>query len=542
MSEPHIITPRDHAAVKRRGLHAPPTTPDELHAWLRYVLDIDVPRCALLGGSSAPFDYLAHAFFEEGPPDCIVWACRGGGKTFYAAVATLLDLLFKPGIEVKVLGGSLDQSRRMHEHLRKLFERLSRSAQSQLIDGKFGKRSCRLRNGSCIEVLAQSHTSVRGARPQKLRCDEVELFDPEVWRAAQLVTRSKVCGGGQRIMVRGSVEALSTMHRVGGLMSELVAESGRVSGLGFRGSGEAIGSGITRSQNPAAPSRQLFRWGVIDVLEECPASRPCEGCPLFDECGGRAKPRGAAGSCRGHIGIEDAIALKRRSDRASWESEMLCIRPFASNAVFPEFDRALHIADHAGAVDASPLMCGIDFGFRAPTVILWAQVDVSGVLRIIAERSAAEVLMARHIEAVLAGDPGLGITAASGCEASRRLSLPIWVGVDPAGFQRSEQTGDGPAHALRKAGLAVRARRSSLHEGLRLIRQRLAPASGPPMILIDRQCHHLIASLESYRWPDDPRQDHPKKDGPDHAVDALRYLLINLERPSGAGVTVDQYA
>ena len=39
-------------------------------------------------------------------------------------------------------------------------------------------------------VLAQSQRSVRGLRVQKLRCDEVELFDPAVWEAAQLTTRS----------------------------------------------------------------------------------------------------------------------------------------------------------------------------------------------------------------------------------------------------------------------------------------------------------------------------------------------------------------
>lgn len=50
---------------------------------------------------------------HEVSADCVVWAARGTGKTFLGAVATLLDLVFKPGVQIKILGGSLEQSRRM---------------------------------------------------------------------------------------------------------------------------------------------------------------------------------------------------------------------------------------------------------------------------------------------------------------------------------------------------------------------------------------------------------------------------------------------
>ena len=35
-------------------------------------------------------------------------------------------------------------------------------------------------------MLAQSQRAVRGLRVQKLRCDEVEMFNPSIWEAAQL--------------------------------------------------------------------------------------------------------------------------------------------------------------------------------------------------------------------------------------------------------------------------------------------------------------------------------------------------------------------
>ena len=105
-----------------------PQTEDELHAWLRTELKVDVPREAIVAGHTAPFAYVAHAFFHDhapdaaGPGDCVVWANRGGGKTFLGAVATLLDLVFKPGIEIRILAGSMEQAQRMHTHLRRLFK------------------------------------------------------------------------------------------------------------------------------------------------------------------------------------------------------------------------------------------------------------------------------------------------------------------------------------------------------------------------------------------------------------------------------------
>ena len=79
------------------------------------------------------------------------------------------------------------------------------------------------------EVGAQSDRSVRGMRVQKLRCDEVELFDREVWQAAQLTTRSldvntkpRSHEDARRTNVRGTVEVFSTMHRPHGLMQEIL--------------------------------------------------------------------------------------------------------------------------------------------------------------------------------------------------------------------------------------------------------------------------------------------------------------------------------
>ncbi|MGE0301885.1 MAG: hypothetical protein AB7K52_07985 [Phycisphaerales bacterium] len=609
-----------------------PRTPEELHAWLREHLGVLAPRAALLESSTAPFDYLCHAFFEgraggfecagavgtrrdapdsqavggadirressdqpcgldsENPgapvapprhPDCVVWANRGGGKTFLGAVATLLDLCWKPGIEVRILGGSLEQSRRMYEHLREFFERDAFRGLVRRPRGRVTSREIRLHTGSRVQILAQSEAAVRGTRVQKLRCDELDLFDPEIWRAAQLTTRSIQCGAPWSGWVRGSIEALSTMHRPLGLMWEVVGSARRAEER-------------AEEQHTAArpPTRVLFRWGIVDVLESCPPARQCATCVLNPECAGRAKerPPGRAG----HITIDDAVHQKSRVSRAAWDAEMLCLRPFRGHAVLPEFDPVVHVftpaPDERSAADAiaqaarrgaaeaprdieslaadrieherrpssaraaiGTLLCGIDFGFRAPTVILWVRRMADGVLRVIAERSVVQTRLDEHIQAILTSP----------------LGVPEWVGVDPAGGQHDLQTGQSCVEVLRKAGLVVHARRLGLHEGLNLIRARLAPATmrthaqregasespesagqaphdpgensgadalpsigSTPTLYVSSMCTTLIESLTRYHYDEShPERIEPVKDGSDHAVDALRYLVAALDRP-----------
>ncbi len=465
-----------HAALREHR----PGCADALHGWVAGALGVVVPRHALTPGSAAPFEYLRHAFFEDASPrDCVVWAARGSGKTFYAALATALDLAFKPGIEVKILGGSLQQSARMHQHLRDL---LARPVLSALVESVTDRRVV-LKNGSVAEILAQSERAVRGSRPQKLRCDEVELFDPEVWQAAQFVTRSKRCG----VAVRASIEALSTWHRPHGLMRELV---------------ESAGS-----------SRRLMRWGVIDVLECCPPEEDCASCVLQPECAGRAK------RASGHLTIADARVMKQRADRAGWRAEMLCEKPGRRSAVLPEFERETHVVrdapDPRADLPGLRWIAGMDLGLRSPTVLLLAAVDETGTVTIVDEHCASGIVLSEHLERVLA-----------------RGWRVQWVGVDPAAGQRSLQTGLSDTQAMRRMGFAVRTRRLALDDGLRLIRTRLAPAGGSSTLRIHERCVRLIESIEAYRYPDDEPGAHPVKDGNDHAVDALRYLLSVLDGPS----------
>ncbi len=531
--------PSDTTSCKVTQLPDRPKTPDELHQWLVDVLGVRLPRTPVNPTHTAPFDYLIFTFFEgalggtavpadPSPTDCVLWANRGGGKTFLGALATLLDMLYKPGIAVRILAGSVDQAQRMLAHLHR-FLGPSHPFLSEEVKGKPTTTRIELTNGSEVEVLSQSQTSVRGTHVQKLRCDEVDLFDPKIWEAAQFVTRSMECEGR---LVRGSVECLSTMHEPHGLMQRLITETHE-------------------------GKRRLFRWGVVDVLEHCDNRRLCNGwqtdqhvtpesdatpgssattlslpvlpyaslaapCPLLSDCQGAAKRRNPK-DC-GHSGIEDAIVTKGRVSLEAWESEMLCLRPKRTGVVIPEFNREKHIfkGEGPGRHRSLTWLAGMDFGMRSPTVVLWAALDHNDALWIMDERYLSGVILEQHILAMKSGLTRPGIPA---------WPRPRWVAADPAGHHINPQTGASDCSVLRKYGFDIRTPSHAISRGVDHIRARLGPAAGLPRLIIHERCENLIRSLESYRYKPGIEDGEPLKDGNDHAVDALRYLVTSVDLP-----------
>jgi hypothetical protein len=270
-------------------------------------LDIDVPDAAICPDHSSPMDYLWHSFSADlGLPiadlqlqvdnrpsqnanrkcnaDAIIWANRGGGKTELAAVATLLDCIFKPNCQVRILAGSGEQASRMYQYL----VGFVCNGFEQFLAGPALKAKSRFANGSSVEVLTQSATSVRGQHIQKLRCDELELFNEEVFAAAKFTTHSTAS-------ITAAMELISTMHRPYGLMQKMV-------------------SSAPKSGTP------IFKWCMWEVIEKC-VDRSCSQCPLSSDCQGKAK------TASGYLRIDDCTTHMSRA-RARTSYSMNSTRPY----------------------------------------------------------------------------------------------------------------------------------------------------------------------------------------------------------------------
>jgi hypothetical protein len=466
-----------------------PVTRRDLKNYVKVFIGIDVPDKRICSEHRSPMDYLWHAFAESkhepsaANRDSIVWANRAGGKTELAAVATLLDCLFKPNCQVRILGGSGEQAGRMYEYLRSFVHH----GYEQFLAGPVRKSKCHFVNGSAVEVLTQSATSVRGQHVQKLRCDELELFDKDVFAAAKFTTQSNA-------QITAGMEMISTMHKPYGLMHEVVTSASKF-------------------------GTPIFKWCVWETIEKC-VDRTCSQCPLWSDCRGRAKTAG------GYLRIDDCISQMRRASRAGWEAEMLCRRPSRQNVVFDEFDPAAHVK----AVDYTPnlpLYRALDFGFVNPFVCLWIQVDEAGIVRVIDEYVRSRATIDVHAVEIKNRTP----------VAEEQVTATF---CDPAGKGVNDVTGTSAVRELRALGITVRFRRSSILEGIELIRRAIRSGDGKSGIIISPRCPRLIEALECYHYPESANApgELPQKDGLyDHPIDALRYFFINHTRGDGKMVT-----
>jgi hypothetical protein len=458
-----------------------PRTRRDLKNYVKVFLGIDVPDKRICPEHSRPMDYLWHSFSadfaakKQTNADAIVWANRAGGKTELAAVATLLDCVFKPNCRVRILGGSGEQSSRMYEYLTGFLHH----GFEEFLVGPALKGKCRFVNGSSVEVLTQSATSVRGQHTQKLRCDEVELFDWDVFGAAKFTTHS-----ADEIVA--AMEVISTMHRPYGLMHELVSSAGRF-------------------------GTPVFKWCVWEVIEKC-TDRSCSKCPLWGDCRGRAK------QADGYLKIDDCITQMRRASRAGWEAEMLCRKPNMENVVFDEFDPAVHVRP----VDYDPnlpLYRALDFGFVNPFVCLWMQVDDEMRVRVIDEYVRSRATIDVHGAEMKSRTPG----------GEQRVTATF---CDPAGASVNDITGTSVVRELKALGIAAKFRRSGILEGIELIRRAIRAGDGKSRLVISPRCERLIEAMSCYHYPEPGRAaasgELPVKDGIyDHSIDALRYFFVN---------------
>ncbi len=476
-----------------------PKTRRDLKNYVKVFLGIDVPNKKICREHNSPMDYLWHSFSADftadrrANADAIIWANRAGGKTELAAVATLLDCVFKPSCQVRILGGSGEQSGRMYEYLTGFL----RSGFEEFLAAPALKAKCRFANNSTAEVLTQSATSVRGQHIQKLRCDEVELFDEDVFAAAKFTTQSITRpfvspreNEAGPVEILAAMEMISTMHRPYGLMQRIVS---------------------------AAPQfgTPVFKWCIWEVIEKC-TDRSCPQCPLWTDCQGKPK------KADGYLKIYDGITQIRRASWAGWEAEMLCKRPCLENVVFDEFDPAKHVQ----SIDYDPnlpLYRALDFGFVNPFVCLWIQVDEDGVVRVIDEYVRSRATIDVHAEEIKRRTPcGEEHVAATFC--------------DPAGKSVNDVTGTSVVRELRTLGIVVRFRRSGILEGIELIRRAIRSGDGQSTLVISSRCRRLIEAMQCYHYPEPGSTaggELPLKDGiHDHPLDALRYFFVNYNHPS----------
>jgi hypothetical protein len=170
-----------------------PQTDDELHAWIKQNLKIDIPRHSVCEDHQSPFKFIADCYFnrlfveidgEQYPVNgALALANRAGFKTTSVAALHFINAIFKPGCSGLSFGATEQQGRRSYSNIEewsykhdpKTGRRIEGVA--DFILEKPMKSDTKFKNGSEISVVSGSEQSVSGPHPCHPGDEQILTFD-----------------------------------------------------------------------------------------------------------------------------------------------------------------------------------------------------------------------------------------------------------------------------------------------------------------------------------------------------------------------------
>jgi phage terminase large subunit len=156
----------------------------------------------------------------------------------------------------------------------------------------------------------------------------------------------------------------------------------------------------------------------------------------------------------------------------------------------------------------------IDFGYTNPFCCLWGAIDPDGRLWIYRERYLSGVIVADHARAIRQ-EPGRFIFTTADHDAEDRATL----------------------HAN---GIETIRAKKQVGPGINAVKARLRiQKDGRSRLKIHESCQETISEFFDYAWPQ-PKEGRNAKEEPekdrDHAQDALRYMVMELDGPPGSTI------
>ncbi len=480
-----------------------PTNNRELWQLIRAAFGIELPFRPYTAGHSSPFGFIADGFLNPGQ-DVAAWAPRSGGKTLGASILARLEYLFNHGLQSRVLSGSQDQANNLYEY----WMNWAATIYPEQVVGKVNIHKTRI-NGGKFEILTASQKSVRGPKIQRLFEDERDEIDYSLTEAAQGMLAAK-----PGIPAR-TVHA-STWHRVAGSMGKLIAE--------------CPDNGV-----------RLHKWNLWECISQCGEERHdngrnCPSCPLGADClsaraaficavgdsAGDAASQdervGIASERYGIFAVEDAIKRYQKLSRETIDAEYLCKRPSPEGLVYPSFDTATHLVEKRP--DDLKIYRSIDWGYNC-FVCLWIGMDKDGTVYILDTYRAETAKVSTNAEYI----------------RSHVIQNIRGTFCDPAGRNKNDQTGRSSIDEFNKAlectcRYRLDQRSRNVNNGIKLVRNYLNPASGPPrLFVVDTPANKVFTiAMQSYvnrkvndQWLDEPQDPQEYE----HIPDALRYFFVN---------------
>lgn len=372
-----------------------PQTDDELHAWVRKNLGINIPRTTVCEDHVAPFTFLADLYFER-VGSALALANRGGSKTFIVAILHFVNSTYKPGCESLSFGATLGQSDRCYGNIETwCYERDEDTGRKtdkvkDFIDGKPMKKETKWKTGSAVEIVAGTETAVNGPHPQKPHADEIELMDDGTWNESR----------GMGVAKQASGPLPSFMEKFNGIIPpQDIVTSTRKS---MRGRMQELLNEIAEDEKEGnIPQFILYIWCIWETVAEVPECRgvpkkerqarlrelgrdPETLCPCNRVVKGRYKdgsPRtlesvceGKAFRSRGWKPIVDLVQTFKRNTPGTWTLQHECREGQDENNYIQDWSLDLYgCRNYEPKPEYGPIYVGIDWGGTNPHAVLWFQ-------------------------------------------------------------------------------------------------------------------------------------------------------------------------
>lgn len=483
-----------------------PRSANDLRRWIRNYVGIKIPNKAVCEGHQSPWECF-EAIHRERPSVALILGSRGCGKSFLSALDTHLTSRWDPGHGTRILGGSKAQSVQIYHALRDIALRHEGKKGGDFdAIAKLRKDGATYANGSEVEILAASPTSVRGPHVPSLKLDEVDEIDSDIRESAMgMCLGRKRDRKKKRDQVAASVVMTSTCHRVHGPMAALIKQA-------------------------KAGHFPLYTMCAFEVLERCPKERSgpkvgdayenCPSCLLAKHC--LDVPEGVEPKAKrsdGHYPIDSLIQKMVTTGTRIFDADYLCRPSTGEAAWFPKFQVASHVSEEAEFIHGRDVHLAVDTGVFTGAVIFQviSKVERGGPVDVI------HVFADYLTEGLAAEDNARAIRDLVGRRSHGLLHHST---TDPSGNSRNA-VGPTVLAEYGRSGLTLGAwPLGSVSDSLALLESFIAPSVGQPQLLVHPRCEDLIRALQAYRrakragqWldrPEDPQ--HPHED----LVDALR--------------------
>jgi len=182
-------------------------------------------------------------------------------------------------------------------------------------------------------------------------------------------------------------------------------------------------------------------------------------------------------------------------------------------AVYNEFDESVHVEAPFPIPADWRRVRAIDFGYTNPFVCLWGALDNDGRLHVYREHYKERTRTAEHADIIKDLSSGESF---------------LWTVADHDAGERAE---------LESRGLRTEKAMKDIREGVQAVKNRLATQNdGRPRLFFFSNLANTLSEIYDYVWRESRdganSREEPVKEN-DHAMDALRYMVMAVDKGGG---------